>query len=96
MTPERLAELRKQIDDSTGPYRLAVPTTVDELRDLLDAADNLAALLAAVSAFCDDELTHHMRVGWDRGPMAYVEHVHGEAEKLFRAAHAIRAKGEQS
>lgn len=51
ITPERLAELRKQIGDNIGPYRFFVPTNVDEFRDLLDAADNLAALLAAAECY---------------------------------------------
>lgn len=51
LTPERLAELRKQIGDNIGPYRFFVPTNVDEFRDLLDAADNLAALLAAAECY---------------------------------------------
>ena len=88
LTPERLAKAIASVKMNAPRWE-----NPDDLMVVCQAADNLAALLASVSDFCDDELTHHMRVGWDRGPIAYVEHVHGEAEKLFKAAHAIKAKG---
>jgi len=92
ITPERLAELRKQIGDNIGPYRFFVPTNVDEFRDLLDAADNLAALLAAAEraevewAFTLGELVKHT------DPLEHK--MRCEDHDVFRAA-IRRAKGEQ-
>jgi len=91
ITPERLAELRKQIGDNIGPYRFFVPTNVDEFRDLLDAADNLAALLAAAEraevewAFTLGELVKHT------DPLEHK--MRCEDHDVFRAA-IRRAKGE--
>lgn len=87
LTPERLAELRKQIDDNTGPYRLFVPTNVDEFRDLLTAADNLNALLAAAEG-----CLHNYDVDVKEGAF-YMEQEHDQFD-ILRAA-IRRAKGEQ-
>jgi len=99
ITPERLAELRKQIGDNIGPYRFFVPTNVDEFRDLLDAADNLAALLAAAEVLsdCFDEA---QRIYDDKNNGDWVEPLLANTERTKAAWSTLRAairraKGEQ-
>lgn len=87
LTPERLAELRKGLATSAAWGCTIEQVNVEELRDLLDAADNLAALLAAAEG-----CLHNYDVDVKEGAF-YMEQEHDQFD-ILRAA-IRRARGEK-
>lgn len=92
ITPERLAELRKGLATSAAWGCTTEQVNVEELRDLLDAADHLNALLAAAESYAENGHKDDGRLPCD----IYLKHPHAKCDCGFDELRAAirRARGE--